>query len=396
MGQNMFTEKVQQAIDILREKQIDMWLTFERESKINRDPMHDYLSSCDVTWQSAFIITAAGQSIAIVGNLDAAEFKQQPQFTDVHSYTESIRPILQQILEQHRPGKIAINYSKDTPTADGLTVGLHRQLLEYLSGTCFETRLVSAEPVINALRGRKTASEIEHMRRAASITEAIFQAVTNWLMPGVTEKQIAAFILEQVDRRHLTTSWDKRFCPAVFTGPETAGAHAAPTERQVQYEHLLNIDFGVKVNGYCADLQRTWYLKHPDKPVPESVLKGFEVLRTAMDKAEAALRPGVTGKHIDEIARNFLMENGYEPYPHALGHQLGREAHDGGALLAPAWERYGETPFIPIETGEVYTIEPRLSVPHHGTISLEEEVWIQTSEIIHIDHPQRELWVVEK
>jgi Xaa-Pro aminopeptidase len=392
----MFTEKIQQATDILREKQIDMWLTFERESKINRDPMHDYLSDCDVTWQSAFIITAAGDSIAIVGNLDAAEFEQQPQFTKVYSYTESIRPILRQVLQQINPGKIAINYSADNPTADGLTVGLHQQLLQHLSGTEFESRLVSAEPVINALRGRKTTAEIERMRRAAAITEEIFQAVTDWLKPGVTEKQIAAFILAQVDRRQLTTSWGRRFCPAVFTGPETAGAHAAPTDRQVQYGHLLNIDFGVKVDGYCADLQRTWYIKHPDEPVPESVLKGFAVLRNAMDKAESALRPGVIGKDIDEIARSFLVENGYQPYPHALGHQLGREAHDGGALLAPAWERYGKTPFIPIETGEVYTVEPRLFVPHHGTISLEEEVWIQTSGIVHIDHPQRELWIIEK
>ena len=391
----MIREKIAQAIDILREKNIDLWLTFERESKVTRDPMHGFIAESDVTWQTAFIITATGEALVIAGNLDVAELAAQGHYSQVHSYVQSIREPLLATLNRINPASIAINYSQNSPVADGLTLGLYRELQAHLQNTPFAERLISAEPVINALRGRKTDAEIERMRKAAHLTLDIFSQVGSFIRPGKTEKEIAAFVLEKVDRAGLETSWSRQFCPAVFTGPDTAGAHAAPTDRQVQTGHLVNMDFGVKFDGYCADLQRTWYVPHPGEGVPDAVTNGFRVLRAAIDSAADAIKPGVLGADIDAIARGFLEKNGYEGYPHGLGHQLGREPHDGGALLAPAWDRYGQTPFTPIEAGQVFTIEPRLFVPQHGTVTIEEEIWVRENGVINIDTPQRELWIVQ-
>ena len=184
-------------------------------------------------------------------------------------------------------------------------------------------------------------------------------------------------------------------CPAVFTGPNSAGAHAGPTGRPVETGHLVNMDFGVKVDGYCADLQRTWYVcNNGETAAPESVRHGFRILREAIDKVADALKPGVTGKQMDDIARSHLVENGYKEYPHGLGHQVGRAAHDGGALLGPAWERYGNTPFIPVEAGEVYTIEPRLFVPGHGIVTIEEEVQVAENGSVFLSEPQKTLWEI--
>lgn len=61
----LIQEKVSQAVSILEEQKVDCWITFARESAINGDPALDYLLSADVTWHTAVIITAAGDTTVI-------------------------------------------------------------------------------------------------------------------------------------------------------------------------------------------------------------------------------------------------------------------------------------------------------------------------------------------
>ena len=86
-----------------------------------------------------------------------------------------------------------------------------------------------------------------------------------------------------------------------------------------------------------------------------------------MDAGAAVLRPGVQGHEVDAAARASLVAAGYDEPMHALGHQLGRAAHDGGTLLAPLWDRYGDAPRGLVEEGHVFTLEYGASVPDRGT-----------------------------
>ncbi|MEL6823117.1 MAG: Xaa-Pro peptidase family protein, partial [Calditrichota bacterium] len=298
-------------------------------------------------------------------------------------------------LLQLNPNKIALNFSDSIPSADGLTYGMRKKLEGYFSETDLADRIVSAEAIITRLRGRKTAAELASMKQAIAETLDIFAVAAKSITLGKSEQDIAKLVQVEMDDAGLEPAWSRAMCPAVFTGPDTAGAHAAPTARKIKAGHILNMDFGVKVNGYCADLQRSWYIRQDgEETAPDTVMHGFKTLIDAITIAAEAIRPGVIGKDIDALVRDHLAKHGYEPYPHGLGHQLGRVAHDGGALLGPDWERYGNTPFIPLEAGQVFTIEPRLTVKGHGVVTIEEEVLITESGVEFLSPRQLDMWLL--
>ena len=86
----------------------------------------------------------------------------------------------------------------------------------------------------------------------------------------------------------------------------------------------------------------------PNGPAVASV----PTIVTAAVKAQ----PGVVSWKVDAVARDYIVRNGYPEYPHALGHQVGRAAHDGGVGLLPRWERYGRLPYGKIEAGHKFKI----------------------------------------
>jgi Xaa-Pro aminopeptidase len=98
----------------------------------------------------------------------------------------------------------------------------------------------------------------------------------------------------------------------------------------------------------------------------------------------------VRGFEIDQIAREVVVDNGYEEYKHALGHGLGRACHDGGPLIGPRWERYGDTPMMQVEAGHVYTLELGV-VTSAGYVGIEEDVVVTENGCEFISTRQRTL-----
>lgn len=391
----LINEKVKQSVSILKELNMDCWLTFVRETSVTGDPMLSFLSPSDLTWHSAFLITGSGETIAIVGDMEKRGIEELGVYGQVRSYVESINPELQDVLQQLNPSSIAVNYSTTSEISDGLSHGMYLLLLDLLKEIGFEDRLVSSEALVSRLRARKTDSEINAVICAIRETEDIFRLVKGFIAPGRSEKEIADFMSAEVARRGLEPAWDINHCPAVFTGPDTAGAHYRPTGRVVEKGHVLNMDFGVKVDGYCSDLQRTFYiLQDGETEAPAEVKRGFSVILEAIEQSRLALKPGTRGVDVDAVARGLLVSEGYEEFPHGLGHQVGRFAHDGTALLGPAWAKYSRKPYEPIEAGMVFTLEPRLTVPGRGVVTVEEMVQVRDHGTEYLSTPQKKLLLI--
>lgn len=391
----LIKEKIAQAADLLREFDLDCWLTFTRETEINGDPVLPFLVPGHLTWHSSFIISRDGRAKAIVGRYDRQQVLDTGAYDDVEAFVTGFREPFLAAFKALNPRTIAVNYSEGSEICDGLTHGMYLTLQRTLAEIGMADRLVSAEKLVSALRERKTATEIGHIREAVRHTQEIYALAGTFIAPGRTEKEIADFMTAEVQRRGLQPAWGRETCPAVYTGPDTAQAHYNPTGRTVERGHVLNMDFGVKVENYCSDMQRTWYIrKEGETEAPADVRKGFETILRAVEDARRAMKPGVLGLDVDAVSRKIITEAGYEEFPHGLGHQVGRFPHDGTALLGPAWEKYAQKPFRPLEPGMVFTIEPRLTVPGKGIVTIEEMVVVTETGADWLSSPQTELFLI--
>jgi len=391
----LIQEKVQQAISILNEKDIDLWLIFVRETSVNSDPILPVIYGEEtLTRQSALLFHKSGETIAIVGRIDAETTHLIAAYQTVIPCDAGISQYLLAELKRLNPVKIAINTSLSNVMADGLSYGMYQLLIKMLANTPFIDRLCSAEEIISALNGRKTKSEVALIQAAIAETLDIYQETYNFMQPGMTEKDIADFMHRQLADRNLQAAWTYDGCPAVNSGPDSPVGHAAPTDIQLKPGHLVHFDFGVQKDGYCSDIQRMVYLLRPGETEPPAeVQQGFDLVRKAVEAARAVLRPGITGLAVDQAARKVITAAGYPEYHYATGHQLGKHAHDGGGILGPQWEVYGDLPNQIIEKDQVYTIELGIALPDYGYIGLEEDVLVTADGNEYLGEPQIELVV---
>lgn len=390
---SLIQEKANQAVETLKEQNIDLWLTFVRETSGVRDPVLDFLiGGHDLTWLSALIITKAGDKIAIVGNLEKEAIAQLGVFNEIIGYDTAISGIFKETITRLNPDQIAVNTSRNNTHADGLTHAMHGFLMEYLAGTPYTDRIISAEPVINSLRGRKTQTELARIQKAVEITDEIYKKTFGFIKVGMTEIEVANYMHALMKEYGVGYAWSPENNPAVNAGPDKIVGHSGPSEIRIERGHIIHFDFGVKYEGYCSDIQRVAYvLREGETEAPLEVQRGFITIRTAIEKSREAMKAGATGNSIDTIAREIVTDSGYPEYKYALGHQLGRVAHDGGALLGPLWEKYGDSPNQTLENDQVYTLEPGLAVPNYGYIGLEEDVVLTNEGALYIGEPQREI-----
>ncbi len=395
MCPSLIQEKSQQANTILEELDVDAWMIWVRETKQMADPVLSLVLEGDLVWQSALIYTKRGDRIAIVGNLDASGVEPLNVFDEVIPYTESIRDVLRNTLDRLKPQQIGLNFSRDDVSSDGLSYGMYNLLNEYLEGTTYPERFVSAEPIITRLRGRKTSEELKRITKAVEITEKIYKEASQFVDVNQTELDIYHFFHQRMKEHGVSFAWGVAHNPAVDAGPNKQFGHAGPTKNKTKAGHLLHFDFGIRYQDYCSDLQRMFFFGSPSD-IPEEVQHAFETVRDAIQKAAEFVKPGVKGYEVDEITRTFVQQRGYEEYKHALGHQVGQEAHDGGTLLGPLWDRYGSSPKGIVEEGNVFTLELYVTTKNFGQVSLEEDIVVTKNGCRFLSTPQEELVCISK
>ena len=361
--------------EVMRENDIDCWMIFVRETSVTPDSTMNFVVGGDVVLQSAFIFALEDDKfhrIAIIGNFDAATEREKGIWTEVIGYVHGIKEPLREVITKLKPKKIALNHSIDDYSSDGLTYGMFQVLSNILPE--YTDRFVSAQKIVDVIRGCKSQTELRLIKRACEITEEINEVITKTLQVGQSETEVQTKYHNEIAQRKLGFSWQRDQNPMIDVVKEKEFGHVIPQSTNfIQKGHTMHNDFGIRYQGYGSDLQRMWFFGAKGD-VPDELRKAMDVVIEAIQLAADAIKPGIQGYKIDEITRSFITSKGYEEYKHGLGHQVGLMAHDGGCLLGPLWPRYGNTPKQLIKAGQVFTLEPSLKTKNHGMVSMEEMI----------------------
>jgi len=387
---DLVAEKVRQAEGRLADRGIDCWLTFARETTEVGDPAVDLVLGFDVVWETAVLVTPDGPNHVVIGRHDAPNAEDLGVY-EVHAYDESIDAAFADAVGAVDPETVALNYSREYPAADGLTHGLYGRVTDLLADAGYPDRVESAEPVVYDLRARKTATEHGRIRAAADRTVALLEAVADAWTPATTEADVAALCHDVMCEEGLGSAWSWDYCPTVHAGGAAPVGHTLPGDRTVPPGEVLHVDFGVEREGYCADLQRVFYHpRGPEDDPPAGLVEAHRDVRAAIDAAFDALAPGVAGHAVDTAAREAITDRGWPEFKHAVGHAVGRNAHDAGVLLGPRWDRYGDRPDGEVGTDEVYTLELGVDT-EWGYVGQEELVVVRADGPEYLVAPQTEL-----
>lgn len=220
--------------------------------------------------------------------------------------------------------------------------------------------LVPSERLTTGMRQVKTTEEIELIAAAVAITDQAWAKVRGEIKAGLKETEIAA--LFEFYQRRLGAS-GASFETIVASGPRSALPHGVASDRIIQDGDLVVLDGGAVYNGYCSDLTRTVAVGAAGAKAVEI----YEIVLRAQEKAISCIKPGMTGREADALAREVIAEAGYaEEFGHSLGHSLGLAIHE-----EPRLSPREETILTP---GMVLTVEPGIYLPGWGGVRIEDVV----------------------
>ena len=392
------SDKLKVVYQAVKKYEVDAWIVVGRETAIKSEPILPVLGDMDFIIATALVFTPE-KCYAVVSPLDYQGFLKIPGVDEVCEYV-TIEQGIADLLVKLQPKKVALNYAANDASADGLTYGYWLMMQDVLESAGFKGEVVSAEPIIQMVRGIKTPQQIAYITECAQITIEIFNELTDYITTkeNLTSLDIFHKAQELGFARGCTMSWNEEQCPGVSVGPNHPGGHMGPVEIAVEKGHCVKLDFGVAKNGYCSDLQRTWYILRDDEDdAPEDIKAAFKAVVDAIQLAKDFMRPGVTGNEVDTVAREHIAGLGFPDWNASLGHQVGHKAHDGGKTLSPRRDRYNRPELIdvPLDAGLVFTLEPGIPTSG-GRVCAEEMVLITETGSEWIVPPQKELILVRR
>jgi Xaa-Pro aminopeptidase len=224
--------------------------------------------------------------------------------------------------------------------------------------------LIPVTDVLEKMRSVKDADELARIAKAIEIGDEVYAYILPLIKPGVREKDIAwemeAFARKEKGAEGLA------FKTIIASGANSALPHGFATEKKIEAGDFVTVDYGVKYNGYCGDMTRTYVVGKPtDKQV-----EIYNIVLEAQLAGVKAARAGMVAKDLDKVARDIITSRGYgKEFVHELGHSMGVRCHE-----IPMVGDYDDTVLQP---GMIVTVEPGIYLSGWGGVRIEDTVIIE-------------------
>lgn len=244
-------------------------------------------------------------------------------------------------------------------------VGVESHLITYNEYQALNTdavKLSSIESVIETIRMVKDEFEIKLIQKAADIVDETYEHILKWVKPGMTENEVNNEMEMFMRSKGATCS---SFDTIVASGHRGALPHGVASNKVIEEGDMITLDFGALYEGYVSDVTRTFAIGQPK----EEMKKIYNIVLEAQLTALEQIKPGMTGKEADTIARDIIKSYGYgEQFGHSLGHGIGLEVHEGPAL--------SQKSDIVLEENMCITLEPGIYVDGLGGVRIEDDVLV--------------------
>lgn len=385
-------DKYAQVAQVLKEKNIGLWLLMGRETVDICDPGLRLVLPSNIMGVSAFFFTPEGGKKALVRRQDVSGVEANGVFDRVVGYGDDFDDLLQQMIAEIDPNVIDINVDLYDAMTDGLTTGLYLRLMQDLKGTPYAER-ISYGQAIRSIRGRKCAGEIELQRQVLKLLNQVCAELQEKVHVGTTEEDVYDYCQAFMKEHGMVGSWENSCCPLVHAGARSNQGLVHPGKNPIRPGDTFHLSFGAKRNGYATDFQRTWYVfAEGEKEVPQEVQHAFDTIRNVIETVRTTIRPGIEGRQVDEIARRMMEKAGFA-YSRGSGHAVGMALHDGCFQLCPDSRVLGDLPARKLEADNVFTLEFFCDTSH-GVVAMEEMIRLTENGGEYVYLPQTELWTI--
>ncbi len=208
--------------------------------------------------------------------------------------------------------------------------------------------------MIEELREIKDEEEIAIIEKACSIADLAYDHILKMIQPGMTEIEVA----NQLDfyMRSLGAS-GVSFETIVASGLRSAMPHGVASKKIIEQGDLITIDFGCYYEGYVSDMTRTFAIGDPGEQLKEI----YQIVLEAQLAVLEVAKPGVTGKQLDAVARDYITKHGYgEAFGHSTGHGIGLEIHEGPNVSVRAEKQFVQEILLPTNQAFTYQVSVAL------------------------------------
>ncbi len=209
-------------------------------------------------------------------------------------------------------------------------------------------QLINADPLLSEVRITKTREQIHAMETAGAHADEVMDHLKTFIKPGLTEREIKTEILNQFALKDLTPSFD----PIVASGSNNSRPHYNKDDRVITEKDVIILDFGCRVDGFCSDTSRTFFVGDPTEREKEI----YAIVDRAFQAAVAAIKPGITAGEVDRAARDIITDAGFgHCFINRVGHGIGMDVHEEPYIK-------GNSPQV-LEPGMAFSIEPGIYIP---------------------------------
>ncbi|MFT8423940.1 MAG: Xaa-Pro peptidase family protein [Liquorilactobacillus sp.] len=222
--------------------------------------------------------------------------------------------------------------------------------------------IVPVSAVIENLRAVKDQDEINKIRESCKIAGKGYEFMLQNIHVGQSELELSNEI-DYFMKKNGTE--EKSFETIVASGERTTWPHGTATAKLLEDGDLITVDFGYYYQHYTSDVTRTFSLGKQSQKVQDM----YQIVLEAERRTIEAIKPGISGRELDEVGRGFIEKKGYGKYfNHGMGHGIGLDIHE----LPNVGSRFPDI----MESGHIVTIEPGIYVPGTAGIRIEDDILV--------------------